>query len=83
MSAGSGDEDRLYVTVAAVLGVAPGELTDDTSPESAAAWDSLNHLNIVMAVEGEFGISLSADEVLEMGSIGAIRTILATHGVEV
>jgi acyl carrier protein len=34
-----------------------------------------------MAIEGEFGISLSADEVIEMSNVGLIRAILRRHGV--
>jgi acyl carrier protein len=74
---------RLYKAIAAVLDVDPAQLTDGSSPENVASWDSLNHLNIVMALEGEFGIAVSADDALDMGSIAKIRAVLAAHGVEV
>ncbi len=78
----NGQPDRLHRTVAAVLDVDPTDLTDDSSPDSIPAWDSLNHLNIIMAIEGEFSIALSAEDALEMRSVGVIRQILSTHGVE-
>jgi acyl carrier protein len=82
MSGRNGDGDRLFRTMAAVLGIEPGELNDESSPDSISSWDSLNHLNIVMAVEGEFGICLSAEDALEMRNVALIRTILSTYGVE-
>ena len=47
-----------------------------------SAWDSLNHLNLVMAIEEEFKVSLSPDDTLDMRDVGQIRAILRTHGVE-
>ncbi|MFL5733182.1 MAG: acyl carrier protein [Chloroflexia bacterium] len=75
--------DRLYQTIAGVLDVAPDSLTEESSPETIPTWDSLNHLNLVMALESEFGISLSIDETLEMGSVALIRDIARKHGAEV
>ncbi|HUI06196.1 MAG TPA: acyl carrier protein [Verrucomicrobiae bacterium] len=76
-------EDRIYRTVASVLGVPAAELSDDSSPETLPAWDSLNHLNLVMALEGEFGISLTPEDAMEMRTVGSIRAVLGNNGVEV
>jgi acyl carrier protein len=75
-------DDRLRRTIAAALNVAADELSEESSPDTIAAWDSLNHLNIVMAIEGEFDVTLSADDVMEMRNVGLIRTILRQHGVD-
>lgn len=57
----SGIDGRLLHTMAAVLGVGETELSDDSSPDTVSTWDSLNHLNLVMAIESEFGIELTPD----------------------
>jgi acyl carrier protein len=75
--------DRLRETLAAVLNVDPGLLDDAASPASIPTWDSLNHLNVVLAVESEFGVSLSVDDALAMRSVAAIRRILKARGVAV
>jgi acyl carrier protein len=64
-----------------VLGVAVGDLTDESSVDSVESWDSLNHLNVVMAIEEAFGVQLSADDVIEMRSIATIREILRAKHV--
>jgi acyl carrier protein len=74
--------DGLRRTLASVLGVRPEEINDESSPDTIASWDSLNHLNLVMAIEGEFGVSLSAEDAMEMRNVGLIRTILGQHGVD-
>jgi acyl carrier protein len=76
-------EDRLFRTVAAVLGVQADELSDESSPETIPVWDSLNHLNLVMALEGEFGVTLTPEDVMEMRNVGSIRALLSHSGVEV
>lgn len=77
----AGQTDRLVQALASVLGVAPAVLDDSASPASIPAWDSLNHLNVVLAVESEFGVSLSVEDALEMRSVGAIRRLLDARGV--
>ncbi len=76
MSTSIGAEDRLYQTVAAVLGVDPTQLNEQSSPQTITAWDSLNHLNLVMALESEFELTLRPEETLDMHDIGSIRRII-------
>jgi acyl carrier protein len=76
-------EDRLSQTVAEVLGVTPDELSEESSPDTILSWDSLGHLNLVIALEEEFGIRLSAEDVLAMRSVHSIRRILHQSGAEV
>ena len=75
-------EDRLSQTVAEVLGVTPDLLSEESSPDTISSWDSLGHLNLVIALEEEFGIRLSADNVLAMRSVSSIRRILQQSGAE-
>ena len=70
-------EDRIFRVVSDVLGVPVEKVTYDSSPDTISAWDSLSHINLILALEAEFAISLSPDDVLEMLSVGLIRTILA------
>jgi acyl carrier protein len=64
-----------------ILGLPPASLTDASSPDTIGTWDSLNHLNLVIALEAEFGVSFSAQDVLDMRTVGLVRTILREHGV--
>jgi acyl carrier protein len=83
MSASIKSEDRLRKTVAEVLGVNPYLLSEESSPSTVSSWDSLGHLNLVIALEEEFEVNLSAEEVLVMRNMGSIRRILHQYGVEI
>jgi acyl carrier protein len=76
-------EERLQRTIASVFGVDADGLTDESSPATIPSWDSLNHLNLVMAIEEEFGISLTPDEAAEMRDVGQVRAVLQRSGVSV
>jgi acyl carrier protein len=75
--------DNLYRTVAEALEVPPGALTEESSQETVPTWDSLSHLNLVMALEGEFGVRLSLDDAVSIRSVALIRSTLRRYGVEV
>jgi len=83
MSTSIKSEDRLTQTVAEVLGVNPYLLSEESSPSTVSSWDSLGHLNLVIALEEEFEVNLSAEEVLAMRNMGSIRRILHQYGVEI
>lgn len=44
--------------------------------ESNATWDSLKHLEIIMAIEEEFDIRFSASEVTEVMNAGDIYNLV-------
>lgn len=51
-------------------------ITAETSPKTLESWDSLQHLNLVLALEESFGVQISPEEADSMTSIGAIAQIL-------
>jgi acyl carrier protein len=66
--------------VADVLGVPVTSLTRESSPDTVLQWDSLSHLNLVLALESEFGVTLTDDDVMEMLSVSLIEAILTERG---
>ena len=72
---------KLHETLSAVLGVPADQINDDTSPDNVAAWDSVMHLNLVLALEEAFGTSFTPEETLEMTSAKLIRLILDEKGI--
>ena len=42
-------------------------------------WDSLSHMNLIVAIEDEFQIHLTGDEIAEMISFDRIREIVQNH----
>jgi len=68
--------------VARVFGVPRRVVSDGTSNASLEAWDSLNHVTLILELESAYGISFSAEESLAMTNVAAIKRVLRTHGVD-
>jgi acyl carrier protein len=79
--AGTADDDGLPEVVAAVLGVDPAVLTDDAGPATIDRWTSLKHLQLVVAVEDRYQVSLSHQEIVSVRSVGDRRAALRQRGV--
>ncbi len=75
-------EDKLYRVLSQVLGVPADQLSDESSPDTLPNWDSMTHLNMIVALEAEFAISLSPEQAMEMLSVKLIRMILQEAGVK-
>ena len=73
-------EDRACRVVADVLGVAPDKVTLDTSHESVEEWDSMAMINLVMALEAEFGVTLGVDDAAKLVSVRAVLDTVKTAG---
>jgi len=69
--------DQVRGIAADVLQVAPKTLGAESSPESVQSWDSVQHLNMVLALEEQFGIQFDPEEMDAMKTIGAIASLVA------
>lgn len=45
-------------------------VTDATTADDVEDWDSLEHINLVVAIENEFGIKFNMGEVTTMKNVG-------------
>lgn len=53
-------------------------LDADSSPEHVEAWDSVQHLNLVLALEGKYGIQFEPEEMERMKNLGAMAALVGT-----
>lgn len=74
--------ETLEEVVGSVLGLPTQSLSDDSSTENVQEWDSLRQLSIILALESAYGITITADQALDLNSISAIRALLTEQGVE-
>ena len=52
------------------------QITLMSSPETIENWDSLNHLNMVLAIEQEFGVQIMPEEIEQLLSVEHITMLL-------
>jgi len=73
-------EDKVRATMADVLGLPFDAVGIDASIETVEGWDSMAHLNIIMSLEKDFGISISANDAISIVSLSKICDYLVAHG---
>ncbi len=72
---------RLQTMIAATLKVPVDTILETTKDKDIAAWDSLGHLNVMMAVEQTFDIMLEVEDFANLKSVPAILDYLKQQGV--
>ena len=55
---------------------------DDYGPDEIASWDSVGMVEIAVAIEKRFGYPLSPDEMVSLRSIGDIKKVLRSQGID-
>lgn len=59
-----------------VLDQADLQINESSSPDTIEGWDSIVNVNIIMAVEEDFGVSFSVDELQTVKSVASIIELI-------
>jgi citrate synthase len=63
--------------VASVLEIPAEQVTAELSFNAIPQWDSLNHVNLMLALEGLLNTEVDADLMIELTSVSAIEAFVA------
>jgi acyl carrier protein len=69
--------ERTRAIVADIFEVPLERVLPESSPDTIETWDSIHHLNLVLALEQEFGIEFSPEEIEQLLSVELIVALLA------
>ena len=69
-------EDRIKNIMSAVFEISTGEINDESSPDTIESWDSLKHMNMVVALEEEFNVQFTDDNITELINMKLIKVVL-------
>lgn len=75
--------EKFRSIVGTILGIPEDRVTDDLAPETVDTWDSLNHINLISALEQEFGVRLATENLADSQSIPELKALLAKDGIVV
>lgn len=70
---------RVCELAAVIFDVDPTAVSPGSTPADIAPWDSLALLNLMVALEDEYGIELPPEEVAEAPDLAAIARLVAKH----
>ncbi len=70
-------QKQVLEIVSQVLNVPIDRLNEDSSPQTITNWDSLKHMNLILALEEKFAVAFSDDEIIDMLSVNNIIKTLS------
>lgn len=68
--------DRLKQTILNELKLDDFNFEETTTADQVPGWDSLSHLNVILAVEKEFNIRFNPYELLKLKNIGELQNLI-------
>ena len=69
-------QDRVRNVLSAVFEVPIDKIDEDFSPEIIDSWDSLKHMNVVVALSEEFNVQFTDDDIIELIDTKRIMSVL-------
>ena len=75
-------EEKLKQVLSRIFNVSLDMITGDASPDTIENWDSVRHMNLVLALEEEFDFEFTDDQVVEIIIYALIKIVLKEHGIE-
>ena len=54
-------------------------VNDETTSDDIDGWDSLEHINLIAAVEQEFGVKFNMGQVVSMKNVGEMVDIILSQ----
>jgi acyl carrier protein len=68
--------NQIKELMANIFEVEVSDIGEDASPENIESWDSLKHMNLIVALEEEFNVQFTDEEMLQMLNFQLISLIL-------
>jgi acyl carrier protein len=61
-------EQKVREIMSGIFAIDESDINKNSSLETVENWDSLQHVNLIMALEEDFGLQIDVDDALEMVS---------------
>ena len=76
-----GNEERLKKILSDLFAIDVKSIDDSTSVDTVEKWDSLKHLELVLALEQEFNIAFTEEQTVEILNYPLIKVVLEENGI--
>ena len=69
-------ENQIKSIMSSVFEIPVSKIDDESSPDTIESWDSLKHINFVIALEEELDINFSDNEIIELINLKLIMLVV-------
>lgn len=71
---------RVQAALSEALRISPEQIAPELAFGDLPQWDSMGHMEVVMALEAQFGIEINTDTIEQLTSIPAICSYIEENG---
>lgn len=75
-------KSRVFKILSNIFNEPLEKINKKSSPDTIASWDSLSHMKLVIALEEEFNIDFSDDQIVDMISVELIFSTLKEFNIQ-
>ena len=79
---GNNKKELIKNVMSAVFEIPSEEINDKSSPDKIELWDSLKHMNLVIALEEEFEMEFSESVIPGITNYRAIKEVILSYHLE-
>ena len=64
------------------LEIAPEEVVPELNTETVETWDSFRHLQLMLSLEGEYGVQFDPGQIPDLTTVAKVQAALIEKGVK-
>jgi acyl carrier protein len=68
--------------IADTLEISPDSVTPELSGETVESWDSFRHLQLMLSLEGEYGVQFDPQQIPELTTVARVQAALEKKGAK-
>jgi len=73
--------DKVFKIISQVMNIPAEGINENSSPENIEQWDSLQHMNLILALEEDLKIKFTDEEIAQMIDVHLILKALRTKNI--
>lgn len=74
-------KEKVFKVISQLMSVPFEEINEDSSAKNLEKWDSFQHINLILALEEEFKIKFTEEEIMGMENARVILEVLRKKSV--
>ena len=69
-------EDKVFEVIASIMDIDMSMISIDSSPQTIYSWDSLHHMQLILALEESLALRFNEEDIANMVDVKTIMTCI-------